>query len=106
MRSVYLFETTADLRAYRYHFAFLGPRGSGKKTVTNKLGWLFNALRLLPSQEVVHKPAQLLIESRAREDSSFCAKLIRECIGSILVIEDAEKLSVSRPSEPKSSLDP
>ena len=85
-----------------FYFAFKGPRGTGKTIVAGKMGWLFHAMRLIPTEEVVQKSASNLIGKGSggglsaalgsKSSGSSCLQLMESALGKVLVIHDAHRL--------------
>lgn len=82
-----------------YHFAFKGPRGSGKRTIAKQMSRLYHSLRLLPIAEVVEVSARDMVAERVRGNyggkTSKSFEMIEQAMGKVLFISEAHRLAGS-----------
>ena len=79
-----------------FHFAFKGPKGTGKRTIANKLSWLYNCMRLLATSEVVLTSVRDLsptgIDPSMKLKPKSFRGVLEEATSKVLIIDNADQL--------------
>jgi Holliday junction resolvasome RuvABC ATP-dependent DNA helicase subunit len=71
------------------HIALTGNPGTGKTTIAKKLGEIFKAIGLLPTDKLVEKESKHLKSSYMNETAKLVDKAVDEALGGILFIDEA-----------------
>ena len=71
------------------HIVLTGNPGTGKTTIACKLGEVFKAIGLLPTDKVVEKERKHLISTYQNETAKLVDKACDEAMGGILFIDEA-----------------
>jgi len=74
------------------HIVLKGNPGTGKTSVAEKLGKIFKAIGLLPTDKVTVKEAKDLLSSYHNETAKVVNKAVDEAMGGILFIDEAYQL--------------
>lgn len=82
----------ADAEVTPVHIVLTGNPGTGKTTIACKLGEVFKAIGLLPTDKVVEKERKHLISTYQNETAKLVDKACDEAMGGILFIDEAYAL--------------
>lgn len=82
----------ADAEITPLHIVLTGNPGTGKTTIACKLGEIFKAIDLLPTDKVIEKERKHLISTYQNETAKLVDKACDEAIGGILFIDEAYSL--------------
>lgn len=82
----------ADAEITPVHIVLTGNPGTGKTTIACKLGEVFKAIGLLPTDKVVEKERKSLISTYQNETAKLVDKACDEAMGGILFIDEAYAL--------------
>ena len=74
------------------HIILTGNPGTGKTTVANRLGQVFNAIGILPTDQVIVKKAEDIFDSYAKSAGKNMTKAVDDAMGGILFIDEAYNL--------------
>lgn len=77
-------------------YLFLGNPGTGKTTCARKMGRMFNALGLLPGEELVEAKASDLITGYVGQAGKCTRDILRKSLGGVLFIDEAYQMDPSR----------
>ncbi len=83
----------ADAELTNVHIVLTGSPGTGKTTIANKLGEIFKAIGLLPSDRVVVKEPKDILSSIVNDSSKRMDKACDEAMGATLLIDEAYNLA-------------
>jgi SpoVK/Ycf46/Vps4 family AAA+-type ATPase len=83
----------ADAELTNVHIVLTGNPGTGKTTIANKLGEIFKAIGLLPSDRVVVKEPKDILSSIVNDSSKRMDKACDEAMGATLLIDEAYNLA-------------
>ena len=79
-----------------FHFAFKGPKGTGKRTIATQMSWLYNSMRLLATREVVLTSVRDLsptgIDPSMRLKPKSFRSALEEATSKVLIIDNADQL--------------
>ncbi len=75
------------------HIILTGNPGTGKTTVANKMGEIFKAIGLLPSDRVVVREPKNILSSIVNQTAANMDKACREAMGATLLIDEAYNLA-------------
>jgi SpoVK/Ycf46/Vps4 family AAA+-type ATPase len=75
------------------HLVFYGNPGTGKTTVARKLGALFQAMELLPSDNIVETDRSGLVAGYIGQTAPMVKEMCDKAMGGILFIDEAYTLS-------------
>ena len=79
-----------------FHFAFKGPKGTGKRTIATHMGWLYNCMRLLATTEVVLTSVRDLsptgIDPSMKLKPKSFRSVLEEATSKVLIIDNADQL--------------
>ena len=82
-----------DAKLTKVHLVLTGNPGTGKTTIALKLGEIFKAIGLLPSNKVVTKEAKNLLSSYMNDSAKQMDKACDEAMGGVLLIDEAYMLT-------------
>lgn len=82
----------ADAEITPVHIVLTGNPGTGKTSVALKLGQIFKAVGLLPTDKVVEKERKSLLSTIKNETAKLVDKACDEAMGGILFIDEAYSL--------------
>ena len=74
------------------HIVITGNPGTGKTTVANRLGQVFKAIGVLPTDRVVVKKKEDILDSYANSAGKNMRKAVDDAMGGILFIDEAYTL--------------
>ena len=75
------------------HIVLTGNPGTGKTTIAKKLGEIFKAINLLPTDKLVEKESKNLKSSFMNDTAKLVDKAVDEAMGGILFIDEAYSLA-------------
>jgi Holliday junction resolvasome RuvABC ATP-dependent DNA helicase subunit len=78
-----------------FHLIFKGPFGTGKTSAARKMGWLYNSMRLLATDEVVEVSVRDMIADAYNRETSKVMQTMRGALGKVLFIDEAHRLTGS-----------
>lgn len=81
-----------DSSLVNIHIAITGNPGTGKTTVARRLGEVFKAMGVLPSDRIVERQRKTLITSFVGSGPNNMNKAVDEAMGGILFIDEAYNL--------------
>jgi S1-C subfamily serine protease/SpoVK/Ycf46/Vps4 family AAA+-type ATPase len=87
-----LAEGASELPSETLHMVFTGRPGTGKTLVAGIVARLFNALGLLESDRVLETMAGEIISSNRGETGENMRRLLNECRGGVLFLDEAHQL--------------
>jgi SpoVK/Ycf46/Vps4 family AAA+-type ATPase len=76
------------------HIVFIGNPGTGKTTVARKLGALFKAMGLLPTDKIVETDRSGLVAAYVGQTAPLVNEMCDKAAGGILFIDEAYTLSI------------
>ncbi len=79
-----------------FNYLFLGNPGTGKTTCARKMGRMFNALGLLPGEELVEAKASDLVTGYVGQAGKCTRELLRKSLGGVLFIDEAYQMDPQR----------
>ncbi|MGM9708178.1 MAG: AAA family ATPase [Prevotella sp.] len=79
------------------HILLTGNPGTGKTTIARKMGELFKAIGMLPSDKVLEHDRSTLISKYSNESSELMSKACDDAMGGILFIDEAYTLAPPSP---------
>lgn len=82
----------AGAEAPTVHLVITGNPGTGKTTIARKMGEIFKAIGLLPSDKVVQRERKSLLSSYIEDTAINVDKACDEAMGGILFIDEAYNL--------------
>lgn len=74
------------------HIVITGNPGTGKTTVANRLGQVFKAIGVLPTDKVIVKKKEDILDSFANSAGKNMRKAVDDAMGGILFIDEAYSL--------------
>ncbi|MDD2246083.1 MAG: AAA family ATPase [Proteiniphilum sp.] len=83
----------AEAELTNVHIVLTGNPGTGKTTIANKLGEIFKAIGLLPSNRVVVKEPKDILSSIVNDSAKRMDKACDEAMGATLLIDEAYNLA-------------
>ena len=79
-----------------YNYLFLGSPGTGKTSAARKMGRMFNALGLLPGDDLVKAKASNLITGYTGQAGKCTRELLRKSLGGALFFDEAYQMDPAR----------
>ena len=79
-----------------FNYLFLGNPGTGKTTCARKMGRMFNALGLLPGEELVEAKASDLVTGFVGQAGKCTREILRKSLGGVLFIDEAYQMDPAR----------
>ncbi|GBU29646.1 hypothetical protein R84B8_03219 [Treponema sp. R8-4-B8] len=83
----------AKAKSLAIHLVFYGNPGTGKTTVARKLGALFQAMELLPSDHIIETDRSGLVAGYIGQTAPMVKDMCDKAMGGILFIDEAYTLS-------------
>lgn len=83
------------------HMVITGRPGTGKSTIARKMGQIFKAIGLLPTDKVVERERKTLLDSYSNSAGRNMEKACDEAMGGVLFIDEAYTLLPISPSGAK-----
>lgn len=87
------------------NFRFVGAPGTGKTTVARRMGRMFKALRVLPTDEVHEVCARDMIGQFVGQTAPLTTKVLDAALGKVLFIDEAYALNAGAGSYGKEAVD-
>lgn len=81
-----------DVTLQNIHIAITGNPGTGKTTVAKRLGEVFKAMGVLPTDRLVERERKTLVTSYVNSGATNMNKAVDEAMGGILFIDEAYNL--------------
>lgn len=79
------------------HIAITGNPGTGKTEVARRLGQIFKAMGILPTDKIVQRERKTLLDSYSNSAGTNMDKAVDEALGGILFIDEAYNLAPVKP---------